>query len=479
METIHTFLTSVWKYGSEIACIILLSTLTSAAGDDEEIDWIDGHHSFIFRTASDQIFSGTDFRREFTRDRITTHNFLTISELKIKETDDYRIWGSGNFWYRHDWADPTFSSRGKGDISFASIQIDKGRTSDGFIKAGRIYNYRGLLNQRFDGGEIYYPFENGIELDLYGGSRATSLTSEAEDTVLGGGRLGYHTNRRSTVGFSWLLSHTDGQWDDQKIGGDWSFQPMRWLDISGNWGYDLIAEEFYEIQAHTRMRVSRDFDVRFIYDNVIPGLLIPKSSIFSVFSLAEEERLTSQFVYHLNRKWDFLTDFTYIDFDNDGGFGNFFSDQNRLDGGYQWRAGFEVDYRYSEADQLSFRFEKMVEGNFGYTITDAIRTDFDFRDGLPKDEGLAFGELENGFSSIRLSHWHQWSSKFSHALNFYYYNYDNPLFLHESGDDSFSSNLTLTYKPNPSWNISVGGRYIESLADGEGLQAFVRLVNYF
>jgi len=461
-------------------CVYLLIGAESFANDD----WITGYNSFIFRSSRDQIFSGSAIRRDENRERYTALNYLTIQKLKIHEEDDYRIWGTGSVWYRHDFGDTLFSSRDKAEINFAAIQIDPGRTTDGFFKAGRIYNYRGLLNQRFDGAELYLPFDNGIELDIYGGRRVNSFVEDIDDPWLGGGRVGYITNRRSTVGFSWLLSRTEGQWEHQKIGGDWSLQPMRWLDINGNWGYDLTAEEFYEIQSHVRASVSRDFDVRFVYDNVIPGLLIPKTSVFSVFSLAEEERLSTQLAWRPSRKWELITDFTYVDFSNDGGFGNFGSDLNRVDGGYQWRYGFEVVYRHNLFDELSFRFEQMVEGDFGYTITDLIRTDFDFtnfdlNNPPPDAEGLVFGELENGFSSISLSHWHEWSRKFSHSMNFYYYNYDNPLFLHEQGDDSYSFNFTCTYKPSRTWDFSLGGRYLSSLADNESIQAYIRIVNRF
>lgn len=467
-----------------LLCFLYLAPLAYTQGDD---DFISGYNTFIFRSFNDRIFSGTDVRRSVNRDHYTIYNFLTIQKLKIFEDDDLRIFGAANAWLRQDLGDNRFSSSTKMDLSYGAIQIDRGRTADGFLKFGRIYNYRGLLSQRFDGAELYYPFDNGLEIDLYGGRRVIGLITDDDDAYLGGGRLGWRFNRRNTIGLSWLHSHTYNQWDDQKIGGDWYFTPIDWLELHGNWGYDRIADTFYEIESHARVRLTRDLDFRFIYDNVTPGLLLPKSSIFSVYSLAEEQRFTGQIVYHPNEHWTFLADLTYIDYDNDGGMGgpnNFFTALNALDGGYQWRYGGEIIFRYNPYDEIALRFEQMVEGNYGYTVTDLIRSNFDFRDfdpflTSPEDAGFVFSEYENGFSAFSLSHWHEWSRKFSHALNFNYYIYDNPLFLHDSGDESFSTNFTLTYKPSRSWNISVGGRYLDSLADSEQFQFYLRITNHF
>lgn len=461
----------------------------AAAGEDGwDGDLIRGHNTLIFRSFSDRVFSGTDVRREHDFDRYTLYNYLTIQKLHIFEDENLRVFGSGTAWYRQELNDhPFHTNSDRLELSFGAVQIDRGRTSDGFIKLGRIYNYRGILHQRFDGGEIYYPLTDWFDIDVYGGRRPYKYTEGADDTWLTGGRAGLNFARRSTIGLSWLLAKTDGQWDDQKIGGDWRFMPLDWLELSGFWGYDQISDEVFEIQTQAKASAARDLDFRFLYDYIIPGLYIPKSSIFSVYSLAEEESVAAQVVYRPGRQWTFLADITHIDYGNEGGMGgpnNFFTEENALDGGYQWRHGFEIAYRHNPYDEVSLRFEQMLEGNYGYTVTDLIRTNTDFRDydifnPPPEDEGFLYGELENGFSSIGLHHWHAWSAKFSHAFNFYYYLYDNPLFLHRSGDDSFSTNLTLNYKFNRDWQISAGGRYLNSLADEAETQFYTRLTFHF
>lgn len=461
----------------------LLFCLNQLAFADDD-DFITGYNTTVFRTATDHIFSGTDVRRKLDRDRYTIYDYLTIQKLKLYESDDFRVWGAGSAWYRQELGESTFASDSKLDLSYGYIQVDRGRSADGFIKAGRIYNYKGLYHQRFDGAEIYYLFDSGIELDLYGGSRTYNYTEAGDDVWLTGGRAGYRFSHRNTIGFSWLLAGTDQQWDDQKIGGDWFFTAWDWLELSGYWGYDLIASEFYEINTSLRGKLSRDFDLRFAYDDIVPGLLIPKSSIFSVYSLAREQSLTSQFIYHPGEQWTFIADMKYIDYDNDGGQGNIFSDVNDLEGGYQWRMGAEIAFQTTPNDELTFRYEKMFEAEYGYTVTDLIRTNFDFRDynifdPPPEDEGWAFGRLENGFSSLSVTHWHRWSRQFTHSFKFYYYAYDHPLFLHQSGDDSFSTSLTLNYKPNREWNFSVGARYLDSLADNVNTQFYTRITRRF
>jgi hypothetical protein len=464
---------------------MLLLCLPDPSWSDDDL--ISGYNSFIFRTYSNEIFSGTDVRRSIEKDHYTIYNQLTIRELKIYESEEYRIFAQGTGWLRHDFGDSTYLTRTEADLLFGSIQIDRGRTQDGFFRLGRIYNYQGLLHQRFDGAEVFYPFDNGIELNLYGGVRDYDYIEDMDESYLAGGRIGYRFNRRNTIGLSGLISHTENQWEEQKLGGDWYFTPVTWMDWSGTWGYDRLADELYEFQTQSLLRVSRDFDIRLGFDYIIPGLLIPKSSIFSVYSLAQEERFYTQLVYHPGTHWTFIGELSYINYENEGGMGgpnNFFTDLNALDGGYQWRYGGEIIYRHNPFDEIAFRFEQMLEGNYGYTVTDLIRQDFDFRDfnplnPSPEDEGFVFGVYENGFSSFSLHHWHEWSRQFSHSFNFYYYLYDNPLYLHAQGDESFSTNLTLSFKPYPRWQVHVGGRYLDSLADREQFQFYLRVVNHF
>ena len=289
-------------------------------------DFIKGHNTFIFRSYSDKIFSGTDVRREIDHDRYTIYDHLTIQYLKLYESDELRIFGSGSGWLRQELGDSPYHSDSRLELSYGSIQIDRSRSSDGYIKLGRIYNYQGLFHQRFDGAEVFYPFDSGIEINAYGGSRPYEYSEWADDTWLTGGRLGYRFKRRNTIGFSWLLTKSDDQWDDQKIGGDWFFTPWDWLELNGYWGVDLIASELYEINTGFLAHITRDFDFRFVYDNITPGLMIPKSSIFSVYSLAEEESLAAQLIYHPGNHWTVMSDIKYIDYSNEGGQGNFFTD---------------------------------------------------------------------------------------------------------------------------------------------------------
>ena len=461
--------------------------LQSVTSSLQPQDLISGTYSVIFRSFSDRIFSGTDVRREEDYDRFLIYDYLNIQKVRIFENEDWRVFGSGSAWLRVDLDEQPARSRNRADLSYGYIQIDRGRTADGFIRLGRIYNYQGILHQRFDGGEIYYPINKWLDLDVYGGSRPYETTEAGGDSWLTGGRAGLRFSRRGTVGFSWLLAQTDDQWDDQKIGGDWRFSPWNWLELSGFWGYDLLSEKLYDVQTSARIGVTSDLDLRFTYDDLIPGLYIPKSSIFSVYSLAEETSYGAQVVYHPGDQWNFMTDLLYIDYHNEGGEGgprNFYTAQNAIDGGYQWRWGIEAAYRFVPNDEVSLRFEQLLEGTYGYTVTDLIRNDFDFRDYVPfpvppEDEGFVFGKLENGFSSIGLHHWHQWTEKFSHALNFYYYMYDNPLYLHRTGEDSYSTNVTLSYKINSRWSTSTGGRYLSSLTDQAEWQYYLRIVFRF
>lgn len=471
-----------------IVCLVLLALQAefhAVFAQDE--DWIRGYYSLLFRSYTDSVFRGTDIRTTEDHDRYQLYNYLTVQRVKIYQDEDIRVFGTGSLWYRQDLDEKPYGDENRIELSQGSIQIDNGDFTEGFAKFGRIYNYRGLLNQRIDGGEIYYPITDNIDIDVFGGKRPYRYTQFADDTWVTGGRLGYNFEGRSTVGFSWLLGLTDEQWDDQKIGGDWRYSPWYGLEFNGNWGYDIISGSLYEFRKSVRFNTPYELDFRFSYDYLIPGLYIPKSSIFSVYSLAEEHSFNGQVIYHPGRKWTFMLDTSYIDYKNDGGQGgdnNFFTDENALDGGYQLRLGIEAAYRHNPDDEISVRFERMLDADFGYTVTDLIRTNFDFRDyeffnPPPEDEGFAYGRLENGFSSVGVSHWHRWLEYVSHSINFYYYGYDNPLYLRRQGSGSFSTNVTVNWKVTRDWDISVGGRYISSLADQEEMQYFTRIVWHF
>lgn len=473
-----------WDSFFILLLLVLIGPVNVSA---QEGDWIRGYYSLLFRSYTDSVFRGTDLRSNEDNDRYLLYSYLNIQRVKIYQDDNWRITGNASAWYRQDLNDKPYGDENRIELSHGAIQIDNGDFTDGFLKLGRIYNFRGLLNQRIDGGEFYFPITDEIDIDIYGGNRPYRYTGFADETWVTGGRLGYNFKRRSTLGFSWLLSHTDEQWDDQKIGGDWRYVPWYWLELSGNWGYDVISDQLYDFRQALRVSTPYEVDFRFRYNYLIPGLYIPKSSIFSVFSLAEEHSYNAQIVYHPGRQWTFLVDTTYIDYNNEGGQGgdlNFFTEDNAINGGYQWRFGIEAAYRHTPDDEISVRFERMLEADFGYTVTDLIRTNFDFRDydffnPPPEDEGFAYGRLENGFSSVSVSHWHRWLENFSHSLNFYYYGYDNPLFLRRTGSSSFSTNLTVNWKINRDWDVSLGGRYINSLADQDEMQYFTRIVWHF
>lgn len=468
-----------------VVMTVLLPVNRFAFAQDEE--WIRGYYSLLFRSYSDHVFRGTDNRTVEDNDRYLLYNYLTIQRLKIYQDDNWRVTGTASAWYRQDLNDKPYGDENQIELSHGAVQIDNGDFTEGFLKLGRIYNFRGLLNQRFDGGEFYFPISDALDVDVYGGRRPYRYTEFADESYITGGRLGVNFHNRSTVGFSWLLSHTDEQWDDQKIGGDWRYVPWYWLELSGNWGYDNISSQLYDFRQALRISTPYEVDFRFRYNYIIPGLYIPKSSIFSIYSLAEEQSYNAQMIFHPGRKWTFIADSTYIDYSNEGGQGgdnNFFTDDNALDGGYQWRFGIEAAYRHNPDDEVSIRFERMLEADYGYTVTDLIRTNFDFRDynffnPPPEDEGFAYGRLENGFSSVGLSHWHRWFENFSHSINFYYYGYDNPLYLSRQGSASFSTNATVNWKVNRAWDVSLGGRYINSLADQDEMQYFTRITWHF
>ncbi len=450
-------------------------------------DSLRGYFTILFRSSTDSVFRGNLQRRSIDNNRATLYNYLTIQQLKIYQNDHLRITAKGSLWFRHELNEVPDGDENRIEFSQGSIQIDNGNFTEGFARFGRIYNFRGLFNQRFDGGEIYYPINDFVDINVYGGRRPHRLTEFSDESYLTGGRLGINLKRRNTIGFSWLLSLTDEQWDDQKIGGDWRYSPWHWMEMNGNWGYDIISSQLYEFRKSIRLLTPYELDFRFSYNFIIPGLYIPKSSIFSVFSLAEEHSFNGQIIYHPGTQWTFIADSTYIDYKNEGGQGgpnNFFTEENALDGGYQWRFGLEVSYRHTPNDEVTVRFERMLEAQFGYTVTDLIRTNFDFRDfnfanPPPEDEGFVFGQLENGFSSFSISHWHRWLENVSHSFNFYYYAYDHPLFLRRTNGDSFSTNLTLNWKATQALDIHVGGRYINSLADQDELQYFTRITWQF
>jgi hypothetical protein len=144
-----------------------------------------------------------------------------------------------------------------------------------------------------DGLSVRYTFPHWIDVAVYGGGSTPRDATAGRDSwnALVGGRVGWSQLDRGSVGVS-FLDEMDGDGDlvRRELGVDASWLLGRRVDLNGSVLWDLVEEslrhvEYAQVTASygpiPRLRLSAD------YTFVVPSLLIPKTSIFSVFSDAD------------------------------------------------------------------------------------------------------------------------------------------------------------------------------------------------
>jgi len=217
-----------------------------------------------------------------------TRSFTLAESLRLDGEElfgDERISFSGEGYARSGFADETggFDDDGA-DVASAAVTW-RSATNGAFTRLGRQYVASGAIARRIDGLEVRAPVGRSLDLDLFGGVPSDRGFGGASGDLIAGGRLGSRLGSRLGIGASGFYAKDEADPSDVKGGIDLHWSPLRRLDLSGHLFYDWIAERIYDARAHAVWMPSIEWQLALDWTHAVPGLFLPKNSIFSVFSV--------------------------------------------------------------------------------------------------------------------------------------------------------------------------------------------------
>ncbi len=168
---------------------------------------------------------------------------------------------------------------------------------DGVLRLGRHWVTAGVGTHHVDGVSTSRVLGEHFDLDAYAGLPVDRGFGGRESDFLVGGRAGFHHGHQLNAGLSAFYAIDESDPADGKIGADFQLTPHERLDVLGHWFYDWIAERVYDQRLHLVWRASLSWQLSADYSRTVPGLFLPKNSIFSVFSVDryEEASLTATY----------------------------------------------------------------------------------------------------------------------------------------------------------------------------------------
>ena len=227
------------------------------------------------------------------------YEFLTVRAENLGTpglTVEFAGWGVADFADRFD---PTHAARapqqsddpfrpGVGGDVMTGYLAYRGAGDRLELRLGRQFMFLGApYATNFDGAFLRYHFPGDLDVAVYGGA-ATPRDAEAgrdSENGLFGGRVGWGRLDVGTLGVSALNEvDADGDLVRRQIGVDTAWLLPRRVDVVGTALWDLaqkvLEEALFSVSwmPVPRLKVAAD------YTFILPGALIPKTSIFSVFS---------------------------------------------------------------------------------------------------------------------------------------------------------------------------------------------------
>ncbi len=181
-------------------------------------------------------------------------------------------------------ASGSFSSEEE-TLDFSAAEVTwRGSSRGSFVRFGRQFVVAGAAVQRVDGVALRQPLGGAFELDLFGGAPTDDGIGGRNGDRIGGGRLGALLGSALKLGASAFYAQDHGDASDVKGGLDLQWSPTRSFELFSHAYYDWIADEIYDARAHAVWTPSIAWQVALDWTHAIPGLFVPKSSIYSVFS---------------------------------------------------------------------------------------------------------------------------------------------------------------------------------------------------
>ena len=202
-------------------------------------------------------------------------------------------WGRLDMLEKQDLADNAPGDAELGSAYLAWMHEDR---LFGFT-AGRQFLHVGSVADRIDGIAIQSEPAPWLGLQLFGGVPVVSQVGQREGDWVYGGRIYGGWRPYFELGVSTAQYLEAGDPDRQRVGGDLSIFPARWLDVLAHAYYDVLYGSLYDARATIVGRPVKDLEILAEYERTMPSALLGMSSIFSVFSFSTISRAGGEVRY--------------------------------------------------------------------------------------------------------------------------------------------------------------------------------------
>jgi hypothetical protein len=174
------------------------------------------------------------------------------------------------------------------------------------IKVGRQFLFMGApYATNFDGAYVRYRLPWDVDVAVYGGASTARDAEAGRDAENGlvGARVGWSRLDRGSLGVS-FLNEVDGSGDlvRRQLGVDGSVLLPRHVDVAATALWDLGVGNLDEVLVTASWMPIPRLKVALDYSYMVPSGLIPKTSIFSVFSDATFQDAGVDVYYRLTPK---------------------------------------------------------------------------------------------------------------------------------------------------------------------------------
>jgi hypothetical protein len=211
---------------------------------------------------------------------------LRLSGERLLGRDDLSFHGEGVA--RSNFSDPEGFDEDQAELISAELDWSGGPYGSA-MRLGRQFVASGVTVKRLDGLWSYVPIGQRASIEAFGGVPSDRGFGGAAGDLLVGGRVASQIAPRTNAGLSGFYAEDDGDPTDGKFGLDLDTTPFDELQIVGHVFYDWIGERVYDARAHVVWTPSIEWQVAADYTLTVPGLFLPKDSIFSVFSVDDYE----------------------------------------------------------------------------------------------------------------------------------------------------------------------------------------------
>jgi hypothetical protein len=209
---------------------------------------------------------------------------LQLSDVKMKVVDDLHAVVTG--WGRLELGGIA-SFDGDLDLAFVEGKLFSRRL---LLRAGRQLVSGGAARLvPLDGGSFALRIWRGLSLSAFGGVPVTPRFALPRGEAMAGGRLAFRVSFNTEVGVSFLHVHDQGRSARQEFALDGRYQPHRTVWLTGYASFSTLEARLVEADLAANWQPLHWIQAHVDYRRTAPDLWIPRSSIFSVFTMMSRD----------------------------------------------------------------------------------------------------------------------------------------------------------------------------------------------